>query len=301
MMRISTYTLFENSGARIGELQSSLAKTSLQISTGRRMLAPSDDPVAAARALEVSQSKAINAQFASNRQYATNSLAEVENVLASVTSLLQDVKGIVIAAGNPTLTDSERAYQASELRGRLDDLLGLANSRDTFGNYLFSGFRTDTAAFAETAPGVYTYQGDTGQRKIQVDALRQVAVSVTGDAVFQGGGVDVFQTIDDLAILLDTPGAPGLTAGLASANQNLDKALDNVLSQRASVGAGMQAIDFFDVAGEERDIHYSQVLSELQDLDYAEALTRLSQQQIMLEAAQKSFVKTSGLSLFNFI
>lgn len=300
-MRISTHTLFEVGGARIGELQSGLAKTSLQISSGRRMLAPSDDPVAAARALEVSQSKAINAQFASNREYAMNSLSAVENALTSVTSLLQDVKDIVVAAGNPTQSDRERAYQASELRGRLADLLGLANSRDAVGDYLFSGFQTNTAAFAETAPGVYAYQGDTGQRKIQVDASRQVAVTVTGDAVFQGGGVDVFQTINDLVTLLETPGTAGLSAGLATANQNLGSSLDNVLGLRASVGANMQAVDFFGIAGEERDIHYSQVLSELQDLDYAEALTRLSQQQIMLEAAQKSFVKTSSLSLFNFI
>lgn len=301
MMRISTHTLFETNGARIGELQSSLGRTSLQISSGRRMLAPSDDPVAAARALEVSQSKAINAQFASNREYAMSSLSAVESALNSVTSLLQDVKDIVIAAGNPTQSDRDRAYQASELRGRLADLLGLANSRDAAGDYLFSGFQTGTAAFAETTPGVYTYQGDAGQRMIQVDASRQIAVAVTGDAVFQGGGVDMFQAISDLVALLETPGTAGLATGLATANQNLGAALDNVLGLRASVGAGMQAVDFFAVAGEERDIHYGQVLSELQDLDYAEALTRLSQQQIMLEAAQKSFVKTSSLSLFNFI
>lgn len=301
MMRISTHTLFEVGGSRIGELQSSLAKTSLQISSGRRMLAPSDDPVAAARALEVSQSKAVNAQFDANREYAMNSLSSVENALTNVTSLLQDVKDIVVAAGNPTYSDRERAYQASELRGRLADMMGLANSRDAVGDYLFSGFQTNTAAFAETVPGVFAYQGDAGQRMIQVDASRQVAVTVTGDAVFQGGGVDVFQAINDLITLLETPGTAGLAAGLATANQNLGLALDNVLGVRASVGAGMQAVDFFDVAGEERDIHYSQVLSELQDLDYAEALTRLSQQQIMLEAAQKSFVKTSSLSLFNFI
>ena len=116
-----------------------------------------------------------------------NSLSASENALAGVTSLLQDVKDIVVAAGNAAQSDRERAYQASELRGRLADMLGFANSRDAVGDYLFSGFQTDTAAFAETAPGVFSYQGDAGQRMIQVDAARQIAVTVTGDAVFQVG------------------------------------------------------------------------------------------------------------------
>ncbi len=301
MMRISTHTLFETGGARIGELQSSLSRTSLQVSSGRRMLAPSDDPIAAARALEISQSKAINTQFGANRGYAMDSLAAAESALARVTSLLQDVKDITIAAGNPAQTDSDRGYLAAELRSQLADLLAVANSRDAVGDYLFSGFQANTAAFAETAPGVIAYQGDAGQRMIQVDSARQLAVTFTGDAVFQGGGVDVFQTVNDLITLLETPGSAGLAAGLASANQDLGTALDNVLGLRATAGASMQTLDFFDIAGGERDLHYSQVLSDLQDLDYAEALTRLSQQQIVLEAAQKSFVKTSSLSLFNFI
>lgn len=300
-MRISTPTLFETGGARIGELQSSLARTQLQISSGRRILTPSDDPVATARALEVSQSKAINTQFGTNREYALNSLSATENALSGVTSLLQDVKDIVIAAGNPMQSDLDRAYQAAELRVRRDEMLALANSRDAVGDYLFSGFQTNTAAFAETAPGVFSYQGDAGQRMIQVDATRQLAVTVTGDAVFQGGGVDVFQTINDLITLLETPGTGGLAAGLATANQNIGLALDNVMGVRAGVGANMQAVDHLEAVGMDRDLQYSEMLSGLQDLDYAEALTRLSQQQTMLEAAQKSFVSTTRLSLFNFI
>jgi flagellar hook-associated protein 3 FlgL len=301
MLRISTQSLFEIGGARISELQSGLARTQQQVASGRRMLSPSDDPVAAAQALEVSQSQSVNAQYGVNRQYAMNSLSSVEGTLSSVTSLLQDVKTIALAAGNPTIGDAERGNLATELRGRFNDLLGMANSRDEVGNYLFSGFQTNTPAFVESAPGVVTYQGDQGQRMVQVDASRQLAVTVTGESVFQNGTQDVFQTLNDLITLLQTPGAPGLAAGLTAANDNLGQSLDNVLAVRASVGTNMQTLDFFDVAGQNRDLQYSQVLSDLQDLDYAKAVTQLSQQQFMLEAAQKSFVKTSGLSLFNFI
>jgi flagellar hook-associated protein 3 FlgL len=305
-MRISTQTLFETGAARLGELQSGLARTQQQISTGRRILIPSDDPVAAARALEVSQSQSLNTQYGLNRQHAKSALASEEGSLSSVTSLLQDVKTTVIAAGNGSLSDTERGFMATELRGRFEELLGLANSRDPMGNYQFSGYQTTTPPFAETTPGTVQYQGDQGQRMMQVDATRQMAANSTGQAVFQGGGQDIFVTLNDLITLLQTPVVDAATTtalnnGLATANNNLDLALDNVLTVRASVGSRLQELDALDNAGEDRHIQYSQILSDLQDLDYTQALTQLSQQQITLEAAQRSFVAVSGLSLFNFL
>lgn len=299
-MRISTQTLFETGSARISDLQSGLVRTQQQISTGRRVLVPSDDPAGSARALDVTQSQSLNTQYGLNRQYAKESLGAVESTLSAVTSLLQDVKTTVIAAGNPVLTDVERGFMATELQGRFDELIGLANSRDAMGNYMFSGFQTATPAFVATATGVQ-YQGDQGQRLMQVEAARQVAVSNTGQSVFQGGGQDVFTTLKDLVALLQTPGTVGLTAGLATANGKLDLALDSVLTARASGGSRLQELDALDNAGGERNLQYSQMLSDLQDLDYAKALTQLSQQQTTLEAAQRSFVTISNLSLFNFL
>jgi flagellar hook-associated protein 3 FlgL len=299
-MRISTQLLFETGANRIGDLQNRLQKTQEQIASGRRILTAADDPVAATRALDITQTQSINTQYGVNRQYAKNTLGLVEGTLAGVTALIQDVKTTIIAAGNGTLSDRERGFQASELNGRLEQLLGLANSRDATGNYLFSGFQSNTPPFVQSATGA-TYQGDLGLQKLQVDATRQLAISSPGSTVFQGGGQDVFTTLTDLVTLLNTPGTAGLAAGLATANTNIDSALDNVLTVRASVGARLQELDALDNVGEDRNLQYSQILSELQDLDYTQALTQLSQQQITLEAAQKSFVKTSGLSLFNFI
>ncbi|MDZ7596572.1 MAG: flagellar hook-associated protein FlgL [Thiobacillus sp.] len=307
-MRISTQTLFETGAAQLGTLQSGLVKTHQQIASGRRILTPSDDPVAAARALEVSQSQSLNTQYGVNRQHAKSALSAVEGTLSSVTALLQDVKTNVIAAGNGSYSDTERGFLATELRGRFEQLLGLANSRDATGNYMFSGFQTTTAPFEETAIVVGTvtmagaaYQGDQGQRLMQVDSTRQMAVSSPGQAVFQDGDQGIFQTLGALIEQLETPGTTGLTAALATANTNIDQALDNVLTVRASVGSRLQELDTLDNAGEDRHLQYSQILSELQDLDYTQALTQLSQQQFTLEAAQRSFMAVSGLSLFKFL
>jgi len=299
-MRISTQTLFDNGAARIGDVQTSLYKTQQQIASGRRILTPSDDPVAAARALGVTQSQSLNTQYGTNRGYAKDSLTAVEGTLASVTDLIQNVKDTAIAAGNGNLTDSERAAMATELQGRLDQLIGLANATDGQGNHMFSGFQTATPPFVQTATGVQ-YQGDQGQRLIQVDSTRQMAVSSSGQAVFQGGGQDLFKTLNDLITQLNTPGTTGLSAALTTANSNLDLGLSNVLSVRASVGTRLQELDALDSYGSDKSLQYSQTLSTLQDLDYTQALTDLTRQQTILEAAQKSFAQTSSLSLFKFL
>ena len=301
-MRISTQHLFDAGAARIGEIQSSLDKPQQQVATGRRMLAPSDDPVAAARALEVSQSQSINTQYGVNRGYARDSLVAVDSTLASVTELLQNVKTTAISAGNGTLGDSERASIATALQSSLGLLLGLANTRDGQGNYLFSGFQTNTPAFSQDpVTKVVQYDGDQGQRLIQVDSSRQMAVSSPGQGVFQGGGQDMFQTLNALITQLNTPGTAGLSAALATANSNLELALNNVSTVRASAGSRLQELDALNSAGEDRNLQYSQTLSDLQDLDYTQALTQLSQQQTTLEAAQKSFAKIADLSLFNYL
>ena len=133
-MRISTNTMYEMGSRQISELQVGLAKTQQQISTNRRILTPADDPVAAAAALGMDQALSINAQFTTNRSNAKSALSEEESVLQSVTSLLQSVKDVIVGAGNGALDDAQRKMYATQLHSNFDELLGLANSRDSSGN-----------------------------------------------------------------------------------------------------------------------------------------------------------------------
>lgn len=304
-MRISTSMIFQQGAAKISDLQTNLVKTQQQLSTGRRILTPADDPVAAARALDVTQSQSVNAQYATNRQTAVSSLSAVDNTLASVTSVLQDVKTQTVYAGNGALSNSDRSKLATQLSSDLDQLLALANTTDGIGNYLFSGYQTATQPFVKTTTGAQ-YNGDQGQRQVQVDSSRQMAVSASGQAIFQGNNQDVFKTLTDLITLLQTPvttpaGSTALTDGLTTANGNIDQSLNNVLTVRASVGSRLRELDSLGSAGSSRDIQYSQTLSQLQDVDYAKAISQLTQQQTTLQAAQQSFVKIAGLSLFNYL
>ena len=194
-MRISSNTLFDNNVAVMGQQQARLLQTQQQVSTGRRILTASDDPVAAARALDVSQSDAMNTQYAANRSMARHTLSLAESTLQGVTSLIQDVQTAIVNAGNGTLNNSDRQTIATDLSGRLQELIGLANSTDGVGNYLFAGFQSRTQPF-DTAAGAL-YYGDDGQRLMQVSATRQMAASDSGADVFMriknGNGTFVTQ------------------------------------------------------------------------------------------------------------
>lgn len=183
-MRVSTNTIFDKGVARMGELQTGLSKTQQQVSTGKRLISPSDDPVASARALEVTNSQEVNAKYAINRRAAMDALSMTEGTLQGVTATLQDIKTLMVQAGNGALSNTERQFIATELQGRYDELLGLANTRDGVGNYIFAGYQNTTQPFAASTSGA-TYSGDQGQFKLQVHTGRQMEVYQNGSEVFQ--------------------------------------------------------------------------------------------------------------------
>ncbi|HEX8479467.1 MAG TPA: flagellar hook-associated protein FlgL, partial [Telluria sp.] len=194
-MRIATSTIFEAGTRQLGTLQSDMAKLQLQMSTNRRVVSPSDDPIAASRALEVTQSQSINTQLDTNRANARSSLSQEEVILNGVTELMSSVQELVVKAGNASLGDADRASIATELEGRLADLLGLANSTDGNGAYMFSGYKSSTQPFNQTATGAQ-YDGDQGQRNVQIGSTRSIPISNSGSAVFENNptGNGRFQT-----------------------------------------------------------------------------------------------------------
>ena len=191
-MRLSSNTIYETGTNLMLQQQEALIKTQQQLSTGRRILTPSDDPISSAQALNISQAAALNDQYSVNRTSASASLSLEENILKEVTSLLHDVRESAVNAGNPSFTNTDRKLLAIEIRSQLESLVGLANTTDEKGQYLFSGYQGNTKPFAQTGLTVQ-YMGDQGQRLHQVGPSRQLAVSDSGTNIFEriknGNGV----------------------------------------------------------------------------------------------------------------
>lgn len=184
-MRISTSWIYSSGAAAISRKQTEMLRTQQQLSAGKRVLSPSDDPIAASNALTTEQARAITEQYARNQGVAQGTLQLAEATLAQVGELLQDARALSVTAGNGALGPSDRASLALELRGKVDTLVGLANSRDTGGGYLFSGYQEGVQPFAQTTSGV-AYLGDQGRRTLQVGAQRLLEVSASGSDVFEG-------------------------------------------------------------------------------------------------------------------
>lgn len=183
-MRISSSLFFQTGVNTINGQQAGLMKLYQQIGSGKRLINPSDDPLASAQTINIAQSKTMNARYTENRQVAKAAIATEENTLTSVTSLLTSVKTRLVEAGNGTLSDADRAVLGNVLSNARDNLLSLANATDGNGQYLFSGGKGSQAPFVEVN-GKISYQGDDGQRKIQVDQTRQLDSADTGRELFE--------------------------------------------------------------------------------------------------------------------
>lgn len=305
-MRVSTSMIFDAGVRSMNKQSSDLLHIQQQIASGRRILRPSDDPVAAARVLEVTQSRDILTQYSANQDTAMSALGLVEGQLESATEILQQIRELTIQAGSPSLTAANRDSIAVALRAHYDNLMGIANSADGQGQYQFSGFQGATKPFSGTVDDLINnvqpdvaYAGDNGERRIQVSATRQIEVSATGNDVFvnTGNGESVFKSLATLIGQLEVNDTSGLTTAITK----ITTAGDNILRVRAAFGSRMNELESLDYMNQDLSLQYDQTLSDLQDLDYAKAISDLTLKQNQLEAAQESFSKISQLSLFDYL
>ncbi len=405
-MRISTSQFINQSISVIQERFSSLNQLQQQISSGKRILTPADDPAASARILELTNSINATNQFQVNSSIATSRLEQEDGVMDAVGKLLQRVRELVLQGKNASLSATDRKSLASEVGQRLDELVGLANTRGSNGDYIFAGSLSRTQAFSvDAATGAVTYNGDQNTRQLQISADRKVADGNHGAEVFQtirngNGGFATgaratntgtglitvgsvvnptlysgdqyeirfenasppsrFDIVDvttattiagNVAFTPDTTitGIPGIEVsikGQPGANdvftvdpssnqsmfttisnvinslnaaqgndasrtlfqQNMDKALtdldqsqENLLGIRASIGARLKSIDSQKAVNDEFSFQMQRVKSNLEDVDAAAAIASLQAETAALQAAEQTFVKIQGLSLFNFI
>ena len=182
-MRLSSVQIFQQGISAILDQQATLNETQQQLATGKRVLTPSDDPVAAIQVLDITQDLELVDQYSRNADLAEGQLALEESVLADVGNVLQRVRELVVQANNATQSPETRGSIATEIEGRLAELQTLANTRDFNGEYIFAGFQSDTEPFVNQG-GSFSYNGDSGQRFLQLGGSAQVGVRDSGFDVF---------------------------------------------------------------------------------------------------------------------
>ncbi|MGK3123362.1 flagellar hook-associated protein FlgL [Candidatus Pantoea formicae] len=316
-MRLSTNMIFDQQVRGITDSQSSWLKVGQQLSSGLRVNNPSDDPIAAASSVILAQSQAKSSQYATARTFANQSLSFEENTLQGVTSAIQSAQTTIVAASTGTLSDDDRASYATQLQGLRDQLLGLANTKDSNGRYIFAGYKTESEPFSDTGTGV-TYVGGTDAISQQVSDSRTMTVGNTGDSVFMSissnakaepdnspSETNLFNMLDSAIAALKVPQADADEAtqqtfqdAMDKTNRGLSNSLNNVLTVRSDVGIKMDEVDTLDAQGDTNDTIMATQMSNLVEVDYTSAISSYTMQQTALQASYKTFTDMSKMSLF---
>ena len=183
-MRISTFWMQQSAVNAMLDQQAQVSHTQLQVSTGRRILSPSDDPAGSAQALNLSHADAANAQYSRNIDAASSRLGNEDQTLSSVSDLIARVRTLALEGSNGAMSADDRKSLAVEIRQRMSQLVQFANTRDASGEYLFAGNSTRTQPFVQNGNSV-SYAGDQGTRAVAIAPGQTLATGDPGSDVFQ--------------------------------------------------------------------------------------------------------------------
>jgi flagellar hook-associated protein 3 FlgL len=280
----------------INTASSQLAKAQQQVSSGKRINGAGDDPRGAQQAVtERSTLNGIDAYTRASDSAATR-LASADSVLTGYSDKLTAAITTALSAQGTQVNAAARASSAQTLRSLRDALVSDLNT--TFnGNYLFSGTKSDTAAYAQVA-GTWTYQGNADTAQVDVEAGRTVSVSFNGQAIAQGTDTtDVFTALDTLATAVENGDNTGISAGLDA----LQRAFDRAQRAQALLGTDEQGVSSAQVRLTALRTASDNRRSKLEDVNMADAITRLQQADTAYRAALGAVSTAERQSLLDYL
>lgn len=310
-MRLSSNQIFSQRVDNITSSQSKWMTEGNKISSGRRVEKPSDDPMAASQAVMVKQSESRNQQYATARGFAKNSMSLQMSLASQMVNITTKIQETLVAAGNDaTLSDEDRSSLADQLEGLKDQLVGIGNTKDGVGRYIFAGFQSDKPPFVADATGKITYQGGDKQITQKVDSNIEMVTNFTGIETLQSSGSkgtapDIFEALDGAITALREPLAGKSQADRDAALEKIDAAnrvnratLNNISSVEAKLGLQLQELDNLDDLGADTSLRNAKRLSELRELDWTQAISDYYQEESVLQASYKVFNDMKDMSMF---
>lgn len=318
-MRLSTSMIYQQNLSSITTAYSKWQTTAVQLASGMRVNSPADDPIASSQAIGLENTQAIGTQYTAARSNATASLSLETTVVSQVTDVIHAIQTKLVQAGDGTLSDNDRQSLSTTLQSYKDQLLSLANSKDGNGNYVFAGYKTNSAPFvADATTGAVSYVGGTQAISQKVDDSSVMNIGDTGAQVFNhltagytvepdgtASETNVFNSIDTALSALNTPQenadsttTAAYTASLAKATRGMSNSLDNMLTVQSSVGSKLNQLDSLNSVGTDRSTIYATRISDLTGADWYSTVSNYSLQQVALQAAYSTFNSMQKLSLF---
>ncbi|QLA68107.1 flagellar hook-associated protein FlgL [Enterobacter pasteurii] len=306
-MRISTSYMYQHQIDSMSNAVGRYSDIMGRLSAGQTVLKPSDDPSGASAALNYENALSKLDQYSTARRYAEDALGQENNTLDSITDILTSgLTEKIVAGGNGAYSNEDRQALATELKGIRANLMDLANTRDSDGNYIFAGYKTGQAPFKEDG----TYIGGNKAMSQFVADGTEMQVGDTGDQVFMSGTEnDLFKAIDSAINQLNQDietddQRKSLQDTLDSVNKTVKKNIDNLGKIQARLGTNLQQIDSLGSISDEQEITEQSRLEESLGSDWNTMITLLSQSkmnELALNSSMMVFQSMQQISIFNVL
>lgn len=301
-MRVTTSQSFDRPSLLMASLTQQADKLQMQVATGKKILAPSDSASGWQQLSGLKRAAADDGVYGDNIKMAQSLLAATDAALDTVETQLQRAKAFAVQANSGTMTPEGRAVILKEVEAIITDLLGVVNAKDTRGQPLFGGGAGDVA-YARQPDGSIAYVGGGEAAPIPVGEGVDIAATESGARAFGGiptasGASNMFAILTAFAAALQPDAGP---SGIDTAMTDLDAALGQIGTTRASVGARAFRMDLEADRLVDVDVTREAARSGIEDADTATSIAELQKTLTILQATQASFTKLSGLSLFDYL
>ena len=276
MLRVTNEMMLSAALYNLRRNSRKLFRLQVMAASGKRILAPSDDPLGAIKVIDYNSQLSRFEQYQRNIAFGLSWLQRTEGVLQDLEELVSRAHEIAVSQSSGTADAQSRASCAGIVREIKAQVWQLSNA-SLGGRYLFAGLKNDQPPYAEDG----SYQGDTGEFQISVGQGVRVVVNLVGPEVFSFGSTDLFQELEELAQALEND-QPDL---IAQKLDTLDQALRQLINARAKVGARVERLESYKGILEGSALKVKERLSEIEDADIAEVITELATREAVYQAS----------------
>jgi flagellar hook-associated protein 3 FlgL len=299
-MQISTSLFYANASSRFSKMNERASELQTQISTGKKIIKPSDDPAAAQQLAEFDRKDADAAVFSTNITLAGSLLDQADGVLTQISTQLTRATELATQAANGTQTDATRKIIATELNSIVGSLVGLANTKNVRGQPLF-GSASGGLAVVDNKDGTFTFPPEVQVSEVPIADGQSVQATESAKRIFSlaGGNDNTLAMLSKLAAALNAGGDVSTT--VSSSLDQIGQAVNQVADVSASVGARGARVDLQQQLLVTANTDRSELRGKLEQVDITDAVVQLQQMMTALSASQASFSKLSSLSLFDYI
>ncbi|MBY6037060.1 flagellar hook-associated protein FlgL [Fictibacillus nanhaiensis] len=280
-MRVTQSMLSNNMLRNISQSYERMGKTQEQLSTGKKISRPSDDPVVAMKGMTYRTNLTEVEQYKRNLSEAYNWMENSDAALDKATSVMQRIRELTVQASNGTLEDSQKQMIGKEVVQLKDHLVSIANTQ-VAGKFIFNGNDTTTKPVDLNTPKVST---NGNQVELELSKGTKIAVNINPMNVFTHNGgtpeTGLFGDINELEKALNGVSATPISAFL----DKIDKHISNLVSERAEIGARYNRVELIDARVSEQEVIANRILSDNEDADIERVITDLKMQETVHRAA----------------